>query len=237
MPGRPASSAPAAKNHTCCAARSRRGAPVDDAALEPGWTSYQWRLHLDVAEVTAHIRPGRNALGIILTGGWYTERYGFRDAARRFHEALTLEYEDGSVDTVATDEGWRWSGGPVVSASLYQGETYDAPAGPTRLVGTVVRRVGLRRGRTDRRTGRHPDHDFGQNLVGRVRIRVPGRARAHRDAAARGGAGARRTRYAPAGRRTRPPGTGLSRHPHLPHLAGRPRRRVGIHGPLPPGAG
>lgn len=72
-------------------------------------------------------------MSTILTGAWYTERYGFRDAARRFYEGppaaaaqLTLEYEDGSVDTVVTDEGWRWTRGPVLSASLYQGETCDA---------------------------------------------------------------------------------------------------------------
>ncbi|CAL9326975.1 alpha-L-rhamnosidase N-terminal domain-containing protein [Streptomyces olindensis] len=28
--------------------------------------------------------------------------------------------------TVLTDERWRWARGPVVSAGLYQGETYDA---------------------------------------------------------------------------------------------------------------
>ncbi|NUT29909.1 MAG: family 78 glycoside hydrolase catalytic domain [Streptomyces sp.] len=184
------------------------GSTVDDAELKPGWTSYQWRLHHDVADVTEHIRPGRNALGIILTGGWYTERYGFRDAARRFYEGppaaaaqLTLEYEDGSVDTVFTDEEWRWTRGPVLSASLYQGETYDArsdipgwstpsfdasawtPVEPIAVPDVtptmralppvrVIERLPVERVLTT--PSGKTILDFGQNLVGRVRIRVRG---------------------------------------------------------------
>ncbi|MET8983141.1 family 78 glycoside hydrolase catalytic domain [Streptomyces sp. NPDC004539] len=184
------------------------GAPVDDAQLKPGWTSYQWRLSLDVADVTGHLRPGANTLGIVLTGGWYTERYGFRDAARRFYEGapaaaaqLTLEYEDGSVDTVVTDGSWAWSTGPVVSASLYQGETYDArlerpgwsapghdaagwtgveliavpdvtPTPRTLPPVRVVEELPVERVLTT--PSGKTVLDFGQNLVGRVRIRVRG---------------------------------------------------------------
>ncbi|MEW2403878.1 family 78 glycoside hydrolase catalytic domain [Streptomyces sp. NPDC046862] len=184
------------------------GAPVDDAELKPGWTSYQWRLHLDVADVTEHLRPGPNALGITLTGGWYTERYGFRDASRRFYEGspaaaaqLTLEYEDGSVDTVVTDEDWRWSRGPVVSASLYQGETYDArleipdwsaPSfdvsawAPVKLIAVPDATPTMRLLPPVRVIEHLPVQqmlttpsgktilDFGQNLVGRLRIRLRG---------------------------------------------------------------
>ncbi|GGZ41433.1 alpha-L-rhamnosidase [Streptomyces bluensis] len=184
------------------------GAAVDDAELKPGWTSYQWRVHLDVADVTTHIRPGRNALGIVLTGGWYTERFGFRDAARRFYQGapaaaaqLTLEYEDGTVETVLTDERWRWSPGPVVSASLYQGENYDArrhmpgwsgPSfddsawAPVRTVAVpeviptprALPPVRVVEHRPVERVLTTPSGktvlDFGQNLVGRLRIRVSG---------------------------------------------------------------
>ncbi|WP_322658134.1 alpha-L-rhamnosidase [Streptomyces justiciae] len=156
------------------------------------------------------MRPGRNALGITLTGGWYTERYGFRDAAERFYEGpptaaaqLTLEYEDGTVDTVTTDERWRWAPGPVVSAGLYQGETYDArlavpdwarPAfddahwNPVRLPRvpdvTPTPRSAPPVRVIEHRSVAHvltsPSGrtllDFGQNLVGRVRIRVTGEA-------------------------------------------------------------
>lgn len=184
------------------------GIPADDAELKPGWTSYQWRVNLDVTDVTAHIRSGRNTLGITLTGGWYTERFGFRDAARRFYQGapaaaaqLTLEYEDGTVDTVITDERWRWAPAPVVAASLYQGETYDARlqtpgwSGPTfddsawdrvqtvavpDITPTLRSQPPVRviEHRAVERVLTTPSGktvlDFGQNLVGRVRIKVTG---------------------------------------------------------------
>ncbi|MFD7776470.1 family 78 glycoside hydrolase catalytic domain [Streptomyces sp. NPDC059753] len=184
------------------------GTPVDDAELKPGWTSYQWRVNLDVTDVTEHLRPGRNALGITLAGGWYTERWGFRDAARRFYEGapaaaaqLTITYEDGTVDTVVTDEGWRWAPGPVVSASLYQGETFDArlqtpdwagasydaahwdavslvavpdviPTPRTLPPVRVIEHRAVEQVLTTPSGG--TVLDFGQNLVGRVRIHVTG---------------------------------------------------------------
>ncbi|MFI5610195.1 family 78 glycoside hydrolase catalytic domain [Amycolatopsis sp. NPDC051903] len=184
------------------------GAAVDDAVLKPGWTSYQWRLQHDVTDVTEHLRPGANTLGIELAGGWYTEEFGFRDRARRFYEGhpaaaaqLVIEYADGTTASVVTDERWRWSPGPVAAASIYQGETYDArlhdpkwtdpgvaedrwspvvPVGvpdvrpearasqPVRVVERreVVEVITTPAGRTVL--------DFGQNLVGWVRLTVTG---------------------------------------------------------------
>ncbi|MEV6641682.1 family 78 glycoside hydrolase catalytic domain [Amycolatopsis sp. NPDC051371] len=174
------------------------GAAVDDAVLKPGWTSYQWRLLYDVNDVTAHLCQGTNTIGIELAGGWYTEDFGFRDAARRFYEGhpaaaaqLVIEYEDGTSTTITTDQHWRWSPGPVVSASIYQGESYDARRhaedwNPVALVDVPdvrpeprasppVRVIEYREvadvlttpsGRTIL--------DFGQNLVGWIKLTVTG---------------------------------------------------------------
>ncbi|MEU4674785.1 family 78 glycoside hydrolase catalytic domain [Amycolatopsis sp. NPDC023774] len=183
------------------------GAAVDDAVLKPGWTSYQRRLLFDVTNVTAHLRQGANTVGIELAGGWYTEAFGFRDRARRFYEGnpavaaqLVIEYEDGTADTVITDENWRWSFGPVVAASIYQGETYDArlsdpewaspgaydtwsPVVPVEVpdvrpeprtsppVRVIERREVVQVLTTP---AGNTVLDFGQNLVGWVRIAVTG---------------------------------------------------------------
>jgi alpha-L-rhamnosidase len=174
------------------------GEAVDDAVLKPGWTSYQWRLLYDVDDVTEHLRQGTNTLGIELAGGWYTEDFGFRDAARRFYEGnpaaaaqLVIEYEDGTRTTVTTDERWRWSPGPVVAASIYQGETYDARRtgdswSPVVLVDVPDVRPEPRSSPPVRVIERRevaevlttPSGktvlDFGQNLVGWVRLTVTG---------------------------------------------------------------
>jgi alpha-L-rhamnosidase len=116
---------------------------------------------------------------------------------------LEITYADGSADTVVTGDGWRCAPGPVTAASLYDGEKYDArllPAGwsaagfddrswlpadvvdhdPRVLVaptGPPVRRVETL-GPPEVLTGPAGETilDFGQNISGRLRIRVRGPA-------------------------------------------------------------
>ncbi|WP_405632504.1 glycoside hydrolase family 78 protein [Streptomyces sp. NBC_00016] len=116
---------------------------------------------------------------------------------------LRIEYADGTAHTVTTGGDWRWSAGPVTAAGLYEGEEYDArreQAGwsepgfdasawaPVRLLpfdtsvlfeadSPPVRRIESVApvAVTTSPTGRTLV-DFGQNLVGRLRIRVRGEA-------------------------------------------------------------
>ena len=184
------------------------GHRVDDEELKPGWTSYQWRLNMITHDVTDLIQHGRNAIGVTLTGGWYTERYGFRDAAATFYSGnpavalmLVLDYRDGSQDTITTGPDWVSARGPVVSAGLYQGETYDARAElsgwsepgfdahawtpvtveDSRAVAPTARQTPPVRVVEERAVARvittpsgRTVLDFGQNLVGVIRIRVHG---------------------------------------------------------------
>ena len=113
---------------------------------------------------------------------------------------LEIRYADGRRQTVHTDEGWRAHTGPILSSGLYAGETYDArreligwsrpgfaaadwsdvraaPAETDLLVappGPPVRRIEEL---TPVALLTSPSGaliaDFGQNLVGRLRIRVP----------------------------------------------------------------
>ncbi|MCC2033228.1 alpha-L-rhamnosidase [Microbacterium allomyrinae] len=187
------------------------GEPVDDLVLTPGWTSYRERLVYETSDVTSLVREGENALGISLAGAWYTEEYHVLTEPRRFYgdqpralAQLRLEFEDGSVRTVATGEGWRASGtGPIVDSGIYAGEHVDArravprwdrpgfddstwaaasviheplPALEARMappVREIERMPVLAVSRTG--SGRIL-LDFGQNIVGRLRLRVQGPA-------------------------------------------------------------
>ncbi|HSN43209.1 MAG TPA: alpha-L-rhamnosidase N-terminal domain-containing protein, partial [Propionibacteriaceae bacterium] len=110
------------------------GTPVDDQILKPGWTPYQYRLVHETTDVTSAIVAGHNAIGVALTGGWYTENFGFQGQAKPFYGTqpafagqLLLEYADGSTQWVVTSSEWLASGdGPWVAAGIYAGETYDA---------------------------------------------------------------------------------------------------------------
>jgi alpha-L-rhamnosidase len=116
---------------------------------------------------------------------------------------LEITYSDGTTDMVTTDGAWRCAPGPITAAGLYDGEKYDArllPPGwsrpgfddaswrpadvldhdPARLVaptGPPVHRVETRNV-VDVLTGPAGETilDFGQNISGRLRIRVRGPA-------------------------------------------------------------
>jgi alpha-L-rhamnosidase len=111
------------------------GVRVGDDILSPGWTVYGERLRYYTHDVTHLLAAGQNAIGAWLGDGWYRGRMGFNGGYRNLYGAdvsliaqLEVEYEDGRVDTVATDESWSASFGPILDSGLYDGETYDARA-------------------------------------------------------------------------------------------------------------
>ena len=116
---------------------------------------------------------------------------------------LEIEYKNGRREIVVSDEDWTTARGPIDSSSLYDGETYDArreipgwtepgfdssgwttvealdvdprilcePLGPpTRRIEEIAP-VAIRTGSSGGTIV-----DFGQNLAGRLRIRVEGPA-------------------------------------------------------------
>jgi alpha-L-rhamnosidase len=184
------------------------GTPVDDEILKPGWTSYQWRLVHESTDVTTLVTAGGNALGLSLAGGWFTELYGFDGNANPFYgeqpavaAQLVLEYADGTVETVATDDSWRaTTEGPITASGIYVGEHHDATRGvpgwstvgfddsswaavrvddasptPEASIAPAVRAIELL---PVREVITSPSGatilDFGQNLAGRLRITVRG---------------------------------------------------------------
>ncbi|MBD7995535.1 family 78 glycoside hydrolase catalytic domain [Arthrobacter sp. Sa2CUA1] len=181
-------------------------APVGDAVLAPGWTSYQERMLLDAIDVTDRVQGDRVVLTLEATGAWYTEEYGFDGDARRVYgeqpliaAQLVITYTSGRIEAVATGRDWDVRGdGAITSSGLYAGETIDArrnrqwsrveegwaaaevhcpaPRVVTRI-SEPVREVEVRRPVDVRRTARGTLLlDFGQNFAGRLRLKVAGNA-------------------------------------------------------------
>ncbi|MFJ5307102.1 family 78 glycoside hydrolase catalytic domain [Streptomyces sp. NPDC088350] len=116
---------------------------------------------------------------------------------------LEIAYADGTTQTVVTDEHWRTTTAPVLRSEIYDGEAYDArrerpgwsTPGHDTVGWTPVRELPPPRAELVAPTGPPVRRaqtvapvavittpsgrtvlDFGQNLVGRLRVRVSGAA-------------------------------------------------------------
>lgn len=114
------------------------GSKVSEDLLAPGWTDYDEKTIYNTYDVTAQLSAGTNAVGLALGNGMYhvQRRHRFAKFTGSFGPLrailhLRLEYADGSVKFVGTDELWRVSAGPVTYNSIYGGEDYDARLEPT----------------------------------------------------------------------------------------------------------
>lgn len=133
-------------------------------------------------------------------GGGKRNLYGERLALL---SQLEITYADGTSEKIITDESWRAAKGPILASDIYDGETYDARleragwanAGyqdddwtPVRVIewdlntltaplGPPVRRIELvAPTAVIHSTPGCTLYDFGQNLVGRLRLTVRGEA-------------------------------------------------------------
>ena len=106
------------------------GARMGEDYFNPGWQELRKRVYYHTYDVTKMLRQGDNAIGGILSDGWYS---GYIWAGRdtygnvpKLRVQLRVEYADGTRETVATDETWKLSYGPIREGDVQQGETYDA---------------------------------------------------------------------------------------------------------------
>jgi alpha-L-rhamnosidase len=186
------------------------GRRVGRDILSPGWTVYGERLRYYTHDVTNLLAEGDNAIGAWLGDGWYRGRIGFNGGYRNLYGSdisliaqLEIEYADGRRQTVATDNSWSASFGPILFSGLYDGETYDSrleqagwsepgfddsrwtpvavtPRDPATLVAPEGPPVRCTEELAPVEVTRGPSGayilDFGQNLVGRLSIVVDGPA-------------------------------------------------------------
>jgi alpha-L-rhamnosidase len=108
------------------------GQRVGDAYFTPGYTSYHRRLQYQAYDITALLREGENAIGVILGDGWYRGKLGAFARRNTYGERLALlvqlhlRYADGREQLILSDEGWQATTGPLLSSDLQAGEIYDA---------------------------------------------------------------------------------------------------------------
>lgn len=98
--------------------------------LKPGWTDYRKEVNYLSYDVTQLLCEGNNAVGAQVSNGWWGGAisrgvYGATEPGLLL--MLRLEYADGTVAHVLTDDTWHCSTcGPVLMGDIYNGESYDA---------------------------------------------------------------------------------------------------------------
>ena len=108
------------------------GRRVGQELFTPGWTSYHNRLQYQTYDITGHLQPGKNAVGVYLGDGWFRGFIGWGDQRNYYGETLALlaqieiTYKDGSKQVFGTDKNWKSSTGPILRSDIYNGEYYDA---------------------------------------------------------------------------------------------------------------
>jgi alpha-L-rhamnosidase len=112
---------------------SINGRSVGNEILAPGWTDFRERVVYQTYDVTADIGAGKNVIAALLAPGWYStplewfrQGYNYGETPPALRAQLRIEYKDGSVDSIVTDEHWKADISPILSAEIYDGETYDA---------------------------------------------------------------------------------------------------------------
>jgi alpha-L-rhamnosidase len=112
------------------------GQRVGDHVLDPAQTDYESRCLFATYDVTAHLRLGTNAIGVILGDGFFNQglipaNYGWKGKDGSYGSPclwaeLAIVLQDGTRQVLTTDENWKCSTGPVLSSNVYAGERYDA---------------------------------------------------------------------------------------------------------------
>jgi len=109
------------------------GKKAGDDFLSPGWTKYDKTCLYDTRDITSQLHPGTNAAGLFLGNGMYHVHGGPRFTKFKGSfgplkaiAQIRLEYADGSVETIGTDDQWRATPGPITFSSIYGGEDFDA---------------------------------------------------------------------------------------------------------------
>ncbi|MEI6565559.1 MAG: family 78 glycoside hydrolase catalytic domain [Verrucomicrobiota bacterium] len=102
--------------------------------LDPGFTDFRKRVLYATHDVTKLLKKGDNAIAAVLGNGWFNIQslavWHFETASWRKRPQLLcelrIEYLDGQVETIISDNTWKTNTGGYLANDLYSGDTYDA---------------------------------------------------------------------------------------------------------------
>jgi alpha-L-rhamnosidase len=116
---------------------SINGERVGKNLLDPAWTDFSKRIYYSEYDITDMLDSERNCIGVTLGNGFYNplplKMWGnrnLRDVLKTgrpvFIGKIVLEYQNGEIVEILTDDTWKWNDGPLLKNNVYIGEVYDA---------------------------------------------------------------------------------------------------------------
>jgi alpha-L-rhamnosidase len=104
------------------------GKVVGDELLAPGWQSYKHRLHYQTYDITAYLECGENVVGAYVAEGWFAGRLGRPGVSNIWGDRLGIlaQVEVAGEVVCVSDQSWEYLDGPILGAEIYNGEVYDS---------------------------------------------------------------------------------------------------------------
>lgn len=175
------------------------GSKVGKALLAPGWTVLDKRVQYQTYDITDLVTED-TTFSIMCGEGWAIGRLGTPQKPRTQVYAdhisviaeIVVEYEDGSVETVTTDDTWQVYTSKILTSGIYDGETVDTTVEPRfvcnasfddTITAKLVAQVGEIVCERERIAAKEyivtPKGerviDFGQEVAGYVEIKIKGK--------------------------------------------------------------
>ena len=171
------------------------GEILNRGLYDPGWTDYPVRVQFQTYDVTALLRT-ENRIRILAGCGWAGA--GLLGAGAHFFTdrvcilaRLDILYEDGSRDTVGTDESWEVFHSSLLFTHPYQGEVIDLSREPEPVGNAVCAEIRTHPVPQEKEPVTEHERipaksltvtpegdtviDFGQNLAGFAELRICGK--------------------------------------------------------------
>lgn len=110
------------------------GRRIGEEVLTPYYSNYHDEVQYMTYDITDQLNtaPGSDhKLVVSLGNGWYKGRFGLSGRKENFGNKfqmtaeIRLVYDDGTVQTIGTDETWRYRGSDTEFSDIYDGETIN----------------------------------------------------------------------------------------------------------------
>jgi alpha-L-rhamnosidase len=109
------------------------GKKIGDQVLAPVPTDYTKNIKYNALDITAQLKEGKHAIGVILGNGRFfamRQAKAYKVKTFGFPKLLiqvVIKYTDGSSASIKTDDTWKGTAdGPILANNEYDGEVYDA---------------------------------------------------------------------------------------------------------------